>query len=628
MHSDDDIDHLPFGTILGFAPGKVPAYSSDYKTANPIELPDRHSFRNYINGVYMGYKWQCVEFSRRWLYLNKEIIFEDVAMAYDIFRLSEAKSAIDSSKRLPLYSFKNGSQRHPEVGSMLIWDEGGEFDVTGHVAIVTEVFPDRIRIAEQNLHHQEWQRGENYSRELTAHISDDGSYWIQCSFHNSFILGWVIQTDQSEHAETHPELDKRLLNIKMAEVSDQSIKKKSWLNLANPDEEAYVKVNGYHLSSNEADEKKYFYISRAAENELKRATNELHALFLHATDRVLQDDKLLAKFNLPESIWPRIHQSWDNRRNQMITGRFDFCMTEQGIKLYEYNADSASCHMECGKVQGMWAEHFKCDDGEDSGEDLFSCLVDAWAENEGSDTIHILIDQDGEEIYHALFMKSAIEEALGNKCKMIKGLDSIRWDNHVIVDQDGEPIKRVWKTWAWETALDELRENMDEPALINHIADVTHKPRLKDVLFQPGTIVYEPLWTLIPSNKAILPVLWDLFPDHPYLLRSEFELSDQLKKDGYVSKPIAGRGGLNICVYDNQTMLQETGGRFHEQDYIYQALCKLPNIGGYSSQICTFSAGGTYAGSCMRVDKSVIITGKSDVMPLRVIDDKSFLSRL
>ena len=67
----------PFGTILGYASGNVPVYSSDYATASDIEHPKRSSYYSYCNGVYMGYKWQCVEFARRWMYINKGYIFDD-----------------------------------------------------------------------------------------------------------------------------------------------------------------------------------------------------------------------------------------------------------------------------------------------------------------------------------------------------------------------------------------------------------------------------------------------------------------------------------------------------------------------------------------------------------------------
>jgi hypothetical protein len=37
------------------------------------------------------------------------------------------------------------------------------------------------------------------------------------------------------------------------------------------------------------------------------------------------------------------------------------------------------------------------------------------------------------------------------------------------------------------------------------------------------------------------------------------------------------------------------------------------------------TAGGTYAGACTRVDNSMVIVADSDVVCLRVVDDKTFL---
>ncbi len=348
---------------------------------------------------------------------------------------------------------------------------------------------------------------------------------------------------------------------------------------------------------------------------------------MHATDYVLQNETLLAKFNIPDVIWPRIQQSWSNRRNQMITGRFDFCLTEKGLKVYEYNADSASCHMECGKIQGLWAKHMACDVGVDAGEMLFKQLVRAWEDNDVDGLVHILLDDDKEENYHARYMKSAIEKA-GIKVKLIEDMNELRWNElGEVVDKEGIAIHWVWKTWAWETALDQLRaELMDSDQHHALRASKKSAPKLMDVLFRPNTMVIEPLWTLIPSNKAILPVLWEMFPDHPYLLESQFELTDKLQNEGYVCKPIAGRCGSNVVLFDkNAETLSETHGRFGQQDSIYQALCCLPTIKGLNAQLCSFNAGGTYAGACVRVDSSLIITNKSDIMPLRVLKDRDFL---
>ncbi len=43
-------------------------------------------------------------------------------------------------------------------------------------------------------------------------------------------------------------------------------------------------------------------MSETAQHELIRATNELHLMYLHATDKVLKDDKLLQYFNIPKLL--------------------------------------------------------------------------------------------------------------------------------------------------------------------------------------------------------------------------------------------------------------------------------------------------------------------------------------
>jgi glutathionylspermidine amidase/synthetase len=60
----------PFGTLLGYAPGGVAIYSSNYSSLNPQDYPDDATFRSYIGNEYMGHKWQCVEFARRFLFLT------------------------------------------------------------------------------------------------------------------------------------------------------------------------------------------------------------------------------------------------------------------------------------------------------------------------------------------------------------------------------------------------------------------------------------------------------------------------------------------------------------------------------------------------------------------------------
>jgi glutathionylspermidine amidase/synthetase len=406
----------------------------------------------------------------------------------------------------------------------------------------------------------------------------------------------------------------------------------AWLNVANRDESAYVEfMDGHLLHSNPKDQRKYYCLSETALAELRRATNELHSLFMHATNYVLSDDSRLERFNIPTALWPKIHQSWDNRRNQMITGRFDFTVSARGLKVYEYSCDSASCHMEAGKVQGKWAEHYGCTDGDDVGARLQELLAGAWRHSDVDCVLHIMQDRDLEETYHALFMQEAMAQA-GIRSKIIRGVSGLRWElDGGISDADGVRVKWVWKTWAWETALDQLRAECEDGEVQLHSYGrgrlPEHPPRLVDVLLRPEVMVYEPLWTLSPSNKAILPVLRSMFPDYPYLLNTSYELTDELRHTGYVVKPIVGRGGANISVFDRHENLRaETGGRFDDRDQIFQQLFALPHVGGYNVQVSTSTAAGRYAGACIRVDESGVINMESENLALRVVKDKELLA--
>jgi glutathionylspermidine amidase/synthetase len=59
------------------------------------------------------------------------------------------------------------------------------------------------------------------------------------------------------------------------------------------------------------------------------------------------------------------------------------------------------------------------------------------------------------------------------------------------------------------------------------------------------------------------PVLWQLFPNHRYLLDTDFEVNDLLKQTGYAVKPIAGRCGSNIDLISAQDeLLDKSSGKF------------------------------------------------------------------
>ncbi|MCD7062789.1 bifunctional glutathionylspermidine amidase/synthase [Klebsiella quasipneumoniae subsp. quasipneumoniae] len=611
----------PFGTLLGYAPGGVAIYSSNYSSLNPQDYPDDATFRSYIGNEYMGHKWQCVEFARRFLFLTYGFVFTDVGMAYEIFSLRFLREVVNDNI-LPLQAFANGSRRPPIAGSLLIWQKGGEFKHTGHVAVITQLVGNKVRIAEQNVIHSPLPQGQQWTRELTLEVNA-GRYTIKDTFADTEILGWMIQTADTEHSLPQPVLPGEAMAIKGARLPNNGQFRGKWLNEKDPLQKAYVAANGHFINQ---DPYQYFTISESAEQELIKATNELHLMYLHATDKVMKDDNLLALFDIPKILWPRLRLSWQRRRHHMITGRMDFCMDERGLKVYEYNADSASCHTEGGLILEQWLKQGYYGTGHNPAEGLLDELAGAWKHSRARPFVHIMQDKDLEENYHAKFIQRSLTQA-GFESKILFGLDELRWDAAgQLIDADGRLVNCVWKTWAWETAIEQVREvSADEYAAVPIRTGHPHNEvRLIDVLLRPEVLVFEPLWTVIPGNKAILPVLWSLFPHHRYLLDTDFVVNDELAKTGYAVKPISGRCGNNIDLIGPQDeVLDKTSGQFVDRKNIYQQLWCLPKVDGKYIQVCTFTVGGNYGGTCLRGDSSLVVKKESDIEPLIVLKDKA-----
>jgi len=374
-----------------------------------------------------------------------------------------------------------------------------------------------------------------------------------------------------------------------------------------------------------------YVMSVSQHKHIAKATSELHSMFQAATAKVLSDDSLLSRFQIPRALWPRLRQSFMMSvaaapgASTPIAGRFDLAVNGSEIKVFEYNQDTASCLYEAGRAQGLWASAAGITAGHNPGAELFDRLVAAWRASsvaKADKVLHLMHDDDEEELYHSEYMASAAQEA-GLTTKLISGEDALQWgQDGQILDKDGEPVHYVWKTWAWETVFDRQQEQG---------STLGSCPTLADVLLNERVQVWEPLWTTIPNNKAILPVLWGMYPMHPLLLRAEFELSEEMRaggemREGYVSKPIVGRCGLNVEMYNPEGHVQAAaGGKFHHKDTIYQELRNLPRLDGKSVLICPWAVQGEFAGLVLRVDEGLITTVDSATECLRIVPDAHML---
>ena len=174
---DCQIDCItPYGEILGVSKSGVEAYSNCNSKCVIYEP-------NKWKGTYTGIKWQCVEYARRWLLLNKGAVYGDVENASDIWDKIDYLTEIKTKSKLPLISYVNGSKLAPQIGDMLIY--ANEFNNTGHVAIVIDVDIKNgiLEVGEQNFNNQSW--SNKYARKINL-ITRNNQYWLL----DAYLLGW------------------------------------------------------------------------------------------------------------------------------------------------------------------------------------------------------------------------------------------------------------------------------------------------------------------------------------------------------------------------------------------------------------------------------------------------------
>lgn len=341
------------------------------------------------------------------------------------------------------------------------------------------------------------------------------------------------------------------------------------------------------------DESVYYEFAMDEILYIEKATTELWDLCLGTVQHVM-DNKLYHHFQIPEKFIPLIERSW-MEDHPSIYGRFDFCYKNGQIKLLEFNADTPTSLYEAGIVQWFWLQDF--DKTKDQFNSIHEKLIDYWKylkEYLYAGTLHFTcLKETLEDLTNTEYLRDcAIQAGLETKLVFV---DDIGWDeyNQEFVDMEEQPIKNAFKLYPWEWM---AKENFGENIL---------KDRNK-------TLWIEPAWKMLLSNKAILPILWQLYPNCEYLLPAYFE-SDKLLN--YVKKPILSREGANISIVQNSTTIQETGGTYGKEGFFYQQLHSLPEFDGNYAVIGSWVIGQEPAGMGIREANSLVTDNKSRFVP-------------
>jgi glutathionylspermidine synthase len=131
----------------------------------------------------------------------------------------------------------------------------------------------------------------------------------------------------------------------------------------------------------------------------------------------------------------------------------------------------------------------------------------------------------------------------------------------------------------------------------------------------------EPPWKAILSNKGILPLLWEMFPNHPNLLPAFFEDDPNAAGLGasFVRKPLYSREGANIALVRDGVTVVEQPGPYGAEGFIRQALAPLPEFSGQFPVLGSWLVDHTPCGLSIREDENPITGNSSRFLPHAIL---------
>ncbi|VTS08810.1 glutathionylspermidine synthase family protein [Tuwongella immobilis] len=338
------------------------------------------------------------------------------------------------------------------------------------------------------------------------------------------------------------------------------------------------------------DETAHYEFTPSEIDTLEAATVELDRICLEAVEVVLSQGRL-GEFHIPEDYHDWIAESWE-RDERTINGRFDLCFDGRSPpKLLEYNADTPTGLLEAAVSQWFWLQD--CHPHRQQFNSIHERLIEAWraARHGRSGRILFTAMADHPEDWMTIqYLRDTAMQAGWETDSLT--IDQLGWDGdrRCFTDQNENPIADCYKLYPWEWLF------LD---------------RFGPHLLEADTRWLEAPWKAILSNKAILPVLWELNPGHPNLLEAAHQ---PLPSGSYVQKPILSREGANIRIVENGWPIAQTQGPYTGPS-IFQQLCKLPNFDGNYPVIGSWVVNGWPCGIGIREDRTLVTGNLSRFVP-------------
>ena len=300
------------------------------------------------------------------------------------------------------------------------------------------------------------------------------------------------------------------------------------------------------------------------------AVKDLYKMQMEAAKHVAQNN-LWDQVGIPKEAIPLIEYSLREEEHLHLIGRYDFAGGMEGlpIKLLEFNADTFSLLPETVQVQPQMTTNLQ-PAPTPASYNTFPHLVDVFRsllrQNPDFEPTILFSGMGYEEDTLNLNILLNAAQHAGFKVAQQVNLEKVVFseDEGIFVELGRDKFQRFdffFKMVPWDFIC------FEEPDLLD---------LLDNIIRGKHAIVINPALTMLLQSKGLLPIMAKLFPTHPNILSASFEESDYEDKKAYVAKPVFGRMGENISLWDKDgEMIMENDGDYGDYPYIYQEMAEL-----------------------------------------------------
>ncbi|WP_439876433.1 glutathionylspermidine synthase family protein [Bacillus mycoides] len=346
---------------------------------------------------------------------------------------------------------------------------------------------------------------------------------------------------------------------------------------------------------------------------ISKATEEIMYVLYKTYQYITNTPAQFQKLGFPPETWEIARMKHTGLFSYFT--RLDFIVKHDDIKLIEVNCDTPTGYLEPSVANEVLCRYHDVNHPNHIEEHV----VQAWEQIKHDykispdETIYFTsYDWHDEDHQTVQFLRSY---CLQQQTDYV-GIQDIVVADDGIYTPAGDKIKYLYRLYPIEYLVADTDKNGKRIGLqfLDHIA-------------QGRVQIINPPAAFVMQNKGMLALIWQLYEDQVFFDKEEREIIKKYflptyftnkrfleRKESYVSKPLFGREGGGVSIYDNDELLAEDQTEYYfEQRKIYQQYVDMPDYtidtwdGPYTGKLLIGShcISGRAAGLFLRVGEKI-----------------------